>query len=247
MTGMPSSRQSIAPALDVDLQLTLRTAERVFELHTRFTATAHRTALMGASGSGKSTVLMAIAGLTPSVRGHVRIGPHALLDTARGIDLPARARRVGMVFQDYALFPHMTVAQNLMFGVHRLGQRPDDAQQARVDALMRQFDLVRLRDALPRHLSGGQRQRVALARALATEPQLLLLDEPLSALDAPLRVRLRRELAEMLDRVQVPTLLVTHDPQDVEALAQSVIHIDNGRVVEPGSSAASSALPTGFL
>ncbi|MFM9427174.1 molybdate transport system ATP-binding protein [Variovorax sp. GrIS 2.14] len=244
---MTASLPSIAPALDIDLRLTLQTSERVFELHSRFTSTAHRTALMGASGSGKSTVLMAIAGLTPSVRGHVRIGSHALLDSARGIDLPARSRRVGMVFQDYALFPHMTVAQNLMFGVHRLGTRPDDAQQARVDALMQQFDLVRLRDAMPRHLSGGQRQRVALARALAAEPQLLLLDEPLSALDAPLRVRLRRELAEMLDRVRVPTLLVTHDPQDVEALAQSVIHIDNGRVVEAGSADASPEVSTDAL
>ena len=232
MTGI--SYPAPAAALDVDLHLTLRTAERVFELQARFTATAQRTALMGPSGSGKSTALMAIAGLVPSVRGHVRIGTHALLDSARGIDLPARARRVGMVFQDYALFPHMSVAQNLMFGVIRLGRRPDEAQQARVDALLLRFDLVRLRDAMPGHLSGGQRQRVALARALATEPQLLLLDEPLSALDVPLRLRLRRELAEMLDRVPVPTLLVTHDPQDVEVLAQSVIHVDQGRIVAPG-------------
>ena len=232
---MTASPASIAVALDVDVQLTLRSPERIFALHARFTATAQRTALMGASGSGKSTVLLAIAGLAPSVSGHVRLGAHSLLDTRLGIDLPARARRVGMVFQDYALFPHMSVAQNLMFGVHRLGQRPDDAQQARIDALMQQFDLARLRDAMPRHLSGGQRQRVALARALAGKPHLLLLDEPLSALDAPLRLRLRRELAEMLDRVQVPTLLVTHDPQDVEALAQSVVHIDNGRVLAPGS------------
>ncbi len=232
MTGISSLTP--AAALDVDLRLTLRTAERVFELQARFTATTHRTALMGASGSGKSTALMAIAGLAPTVRGHVRLGTHALLDSARGIDLPARARRVGMVFQDYALFPHMSVAQNLMFGVIRIGRRPDAAQQARVDALLLRFDLVRLRDAMPRHLSGGQRQRVALARALATEPQLLLLDEPLSALDVPLRVRLRRELAEMLDRVPVPTLLVTHDPQDVEVLAQSVIHIDQGRIVVRG-------------
>ena len=176
-------------------------------------------------------MLLAIAGLVPSVQGHVRVGDAVLLDTARGVDLVARERRIGLVFQDYALFPHMNVARNILFGVHRLGDRVTDAQRARVDGLIDQFDLAALRDALPRNLSGGQRQRVALARALAIEPRLLLLDEPLAALDAPLRVRLRRELAEMLTRVQVPTLLVTHDPQDVQALAQSVVHLDHGHVV----------------
>ncbi|MDM0113843.1 ATP-binding cassette domain-containing protein [Variovorax sp. J22R133] len=217
--------------LDVALQLTLRSPDRSFNLDVSFRAQSHRCALMGPSGSGKSTVLQAIAGLAHSAHGHVRVGAHTLLDTAQGIDLPARERRIGVVFQDYALFPHMTVEQNLQFGVKRLGRRMDADQTRRVDALLEQFDLTSLRGGLPRNMSGGQRQRVALARALATEPQLLLLDEPLSALDAPLRMRLRRELAEMLERVKVPTLLVTHDPQDVESLAQEVIHLENGRVL----------------
>jgi len=221
--------------LDVRLQLTLRSPDRTFVLDVDFTTTSQRTALMGPSGSGKSTVLQAIAGLSPAVQGRVHIGDQTLLDTSRGIDLLARERKVGVVFQDYALFPHMTVEQNLQFGMCRLGQRLDAEQKQRVDSLIRQFDLESLRGGLPRNLSGGQRQRVALARALAIEPRLLLLDEPLSALDAPLRKRLRSELAEMLDRVQVPALLVTHDPQDVEALAQDVICIDNGRIVDcPG-------------
>ncbi|MDN8613635.1 sulfate/molybdate ABC transporter ATP-binding protein [Variovorax ginsengisoli] len=219
-------------ALEVQLQLTLHSPDRSFELDVDFTAASQRTALIGPSGSGKSTVLQAIAGLLPQARGRVRVGGQALLDTPRGIDLPARERRVGVVFQDYALFPHMTVEQNLQFGLRRLGQRADAGHALRVDTLIRQFDLASLRGALPRHLSGGQRQRVALARALAIEPRLLLLDEPLSALDSPLRKRLRHELAEMLERVQVPTLLVTHDPQDVEALAQDVICIDDGRIVD---------------
>ncbi|MDM0070020.1 ATP-binding cassette domain-containing protein [Variovorax sp. J31P207] len=219
-------------ALEVQLQLTLHSPDRSFELDVDFSAASQRTALIGPSGSGKSTVLQAIAGLLPQARGRVRVGGHVLLDTPRGIDLPARERRVGVVFQDYALFPHMTVEQNLQFGLRRLGQRVDAGHTRRVDALIRQFDLASVRGGLPRNLSGGQRQRVALARALAIEPRLLLLDEPLSALDSPLRKRLRHELAEMLERVQVPTLLVTHDPQDVEALAQDVICIDDGRIVD---------------
>ncbi len=224
------------PVLDIHVQATLESPGRRFVLDARFVSTTSRTALIGISGSGKSTVLMAIAGLLPQVQGHVRVVDHVLLDTATAVDLPARARRIGMVFQDYALFPHLTVEQNLVFGLCRLGQRPGEAERVRIDALLRQFDLDNLRGALPRHLSGGQRQRVALARALAPQPHLLLLDEPLSALDTPLRIRLRAELAEMLDRVPVPTLLVTHDPSDVEALAQSVVHLDGGRVIAaPGS------------
>ena len=226
---MSSPRSAL---LDVQLQLTLHSPDRSFVLDVAFAAASQRTALMGPSGSGKSTVLQAIAGLMPSARGRVRIGQQTLLDSAQGIDLQARERRVGVVFQDYALFPHMTVEQNLQFGLQRLGRGMDAEQAQRVDALIRQFVLQAQRGGLPRNLSGGQRQRVALARALAIEPRLLLLDEPLSALDAPLRKRLRRELAEMLDRVQVPALLVTHDPQDVEALAQELICIDNGRIVD---------------
>jgi len=216
--------------LDVRLRATLRSPDRRFALDVAFRSQAHRTALLGASGSGKSTVLQAIAGLLPGAQGHVRVDGHTLLDTAERIDLPARARGIGLVFQDYALFPHMTVAQNLEFGVRRLGHALAPEARERVDALLEQFDLAGLRAALPRHLSGGQRQRVALARALATAPRLLLLDEPLSALDTELRIRLRAELAEMLARVQVPTLLVTHDMQDVQALAQAVVRLDAGRV-----------------
>ena len=218
------------PVLDIHVQTTLESPGRRFALDARFVSTTARTALIGMSGSGKSTALMAIAGLLPQVRGHVRVAGRTLLDTADAVDLPARERRVGLVFQDYALFPHMTVEQNLAFGLCRLGQRPNEAERARIDALLRQFDLDTLRGAWPRHLSGGQRQRVALARALAPQPHLLLLDEPLAALDTPQRIRLRAELAAMLERVQVPTLLVTHDPSDVAALAQSAVHLDMGRV-----------------
>ncbi|MEJ8820975.1 ATP-binding cassette domain-containing protein [Variovorax humicola] len=226
----------MAALLDIDLHVALHSDERDFALHARFTTQSMRTALLGPSGAGKSTVLLAVAGLIPGARGHVRLGDTTLLDTSAGVDLPARERRIGFVFQDYALFPHMTVAQNLLFGMHRLGAAVPASTTARIDELMRQFGIESLARAYPRHLSGGQKQRVALARALAPNPRLLLLDEPLSALDTQLRTRLRAELAQMLDRVQVPTLLVTHDPHDVEALAQSTVELDNGQVVAADSS-----------
>ena len=216
--------------LDLHLRLTLRSEDRQFDLDVALRSDSARTALLGPSGAGKSTVLLAIAGLLPNVQGHLRVNGSTLLDSAQGIDLPARERGVGFVFQDYALFPHLTVEQNLMFGVRRIGHAAPAGARERIAALLAQFGLEPVRRALPRHLSGGQKQRVALARALATEPRLLLLDEPLSALDQELRVRLRDELVEMLERVQVPTLLVSHDPQDVQALAQSVVHVANGRV-----------------
>lgn len=230
------------PALDIDLRATLRSPGREFVLDTRFQSPHTCTALMGPSGAGKSTVLLAIAGLLPQVAGHVRVNGSTLLDSATGIDLPARQRGVGMVFQDYALFPHMNVEQNLLFGVQRMGRPLAEAERARGEALLDQFDLQALRNALPRNLSGGQKQRVALARALAPAPRLLLLDEPLSALDSALRQRLRTELAEMLARVQVPTLIVTHDPHDAELLAQQVVHMADGRLQSPEASLAQDGL-----
>ncbi len=218
------------PLLDIDLRLMLRSDQRHFALEARFTSQSMRTALMGPSGAGKSTVLLAVAGLAPHATGHVRVGGVTLLDTAAGIDVPARQRGIGFVFQDYALFPHMTVTQNLLFGMRRLGRALSSEALPRIGELMHQFDLEALATAYPRHLSGGQKQRVALARALAPGPRLLLLDEPLSALDTALRNRLRDELAALLEKVQVPTLLVTHDPHDVAALAQSVVLLQAGRV-----------------
>lgn len=226
--------------LDLHLRLSLHSEDRHFDLDVALRSDSPRTALLGPSGAGKSTVLLAIAGLIPHAHGHLRVGGSTLLDSARGIDLPARERGVGFVFQDYALFPHLSVEQNLMFGVRRLGHAMPAGARERIGGLLAQFGLEPVRSALPRHLSGGQKQRVALARALATQPRLLLLDEPLSALDQDLRARLRDELAQMLERVQVPMLLVSHDPEDVRVLAQSVVRIANGRVA--GAQAVSAAL-----
>jgi len=230
------------PVLDIDLRATLRSPGRTFTLDTRFQSSHTCTALMGPSGAGKSTMLLAIAGLLPQAQGHVRVHGATLLDTSASVNRPTRERGVGMVFQDYALFPHMNVEQNLLFGVRRMGRPLVETERMRVDALLEQFDLQALRNALPRDLSGGQKQRVALARALAPAPRLLLLDEPLSALDGTLRQRLRAELAEMLARVQVPTLIVTHEPRDAELLAQQVVHMEDGRLQSPKARLAQDGL-----
>ena len=218
------------PLLDIHLQLVLQSPDRTFVLDAAFQSPHMRTALMGPSGSGKSTVLLAVAGLQPQARGHVRVNGSTLLDSTTDIDLPARDRGVGMVFQDYALFPHMTVEQNLLFGVRRMGSALADADRARVDGLLDQFDLQTLRNALPRNLSGGQKQRVALARALAPAPRLLLLDEPLGALDALTRIEMHQLIEGLWQRNGFTALLVTHDVQEAVALADRVILIEEGRI-----------------
>lgn len=169
--------------------------------------------------------LQAIAGLLPQSQGRVKVQGQALMDTPAGINLPARDRRVGYVFQDYALFPHLSVQQNVAFGLRRLGRRLGREHLETVREMLALFHLEDLAQAWPRHLSGGQRQRVALARALAPAPRLLLLDEPLSALDTDLRLRLRDELQALLAKIQVPTLLVSHDPDEVAQLAQTVVRL----------------------
>jgi molybdate transport system ATP-binding protein len=156
-----------------------------------------------------------------------------LFDASRNLTMPARHRDIGYVFQDYALFPHLTVAKNVAFGLARTWPRhlaqPD---RQRLNEVLDALELAPLRDSLPRDLSGGQRQRVALARALIRRPKLLLLDEPFSALDALLRDRTRQELLRLQERFKLPVVLITHDPEDVAALAQTVVMYDSGRVSE---------------
>jgi molybdate transport system ATP-binding protein len=218
--------------IDVDLRLRVSDRTRRFDLAVRFASAAPAVALYGPSGAGKSLTLQAIAGLLRPDAGHVRIGGRTLFDAAGRIDLPAPERRIGYLFQDYALFPHLTVRQNIAFGLtswRRPRLRPADA--ARVDELLRVFGLETLAAAQPAALSGGQRQRVALARALACEPDVLLLDEPFSALNPMLRASLRQELAEVRARWAIPMLMITHDVDDVVALADLACVIEGGQVV----------------
>jgi molybdate transport system ATP-binding protein len=191
-------------------------------------------ALVGPSGAGKTTILRVVAGLLRPQSGSITLGETVLLDTERGIDIAPEHRRVGYLFQEYALFPHLDVAANVRFGARDRG---------RVDELLERFRIDHLARAHVGELSGGERQRVALARALARDPEVLLLDEPLSALDTHTRAGVRAELHELLHGLALPTLLVTHDFEDAATLADRVGVIDQGRILQTDSPTELVAVP----
>jgi molybdate transport system ATP-binding protein len=199
-----------------------------------------RLAVLGPNGAGKSTLLRVVAGLTPIRAGRVELAGR-VLDDAR-TSVPAERRGVGMVFQDYRLFPHLTVRENLAFGPRAAGRGRREARQ-RADAWMERLDLGALADRRPATLSGGQGQRVALARALAQEPDALLLDEPMAALDAGTRMAVRGELRRRLTGYDGATVLVTHDPVDALVLANRIVVLEGGRVTQSGTPAEVSRRP----
>ena len=211
------------------LELDLEVARDGFTLEVALSLAKGPTALVGPNGAGKSTLLRAILGALPVRRGRIVLDEQTLLDTERGTSVPTEERRVAWVPQEYALFPHLTVVENVAFGV------PGLAGRARADALIGQLGLDPLRSRLPDALSGGERQKVALARALATEPRVLLLDEPLAALDADTRETTRAFLAETLHRLAIPSLVVTHEMRDVVALGGPVVLLEAGRVRSTGA------------
>jgi molybdate transport system ATP-binding protein len=199
-------------------------------------------ALLGPNGAGKTTALRALAGLRPLTAGHIRLGGQTIDDPARDVFTPPEKRPVGVVFQDYLLFPHLSAADNVAFGPRRRGMSKHDARQVASSWLSR-VGLADYANQKPRHLSGGQAQRVALARALAVDPTLLLLDEPLAALDARTRVDTRAELHQHLHGHPGATLIVTHDPLDAMMLADHLVVIENGRIVQQGDATAITAQP----
>ena len=190
------------------------------------------TVLFGPSGCGKTTVLRCLAGLERPEQGRVTAGADVWLDAGRRVWKPPQARGVGYLFQDYALFPHLRVADNVAYG---LAGQTLETRQAVLEDVMTRFELAALRDRFPSELSGGQQQRVALARAMACRPRLLLLDEPLSALDAPTREQTRRGLRELLRSMATPAVVVTHDRLEAMALADQVIVMHEGAVRQAGT------------
>ena len=217
--------------LDLDLRATLRSGKRRFDMHVQCTSHSQRIAVYGPSGAGKSKTLKAIAGLFTPDAGHIRLNGRTLFDSAAGINLPPQQRNVAYLFQDYALFPHLTVRQNVGFGLSRGWLNPGArAKLAKVDHWLDAFHLQELAHQFPDELSGGQRQRVALARALVAEPAALLLDEPFAALDPDLRVKMRLELSQWQQRLAVPMILITHDPEDARILGEHVLYLRDGQI-----------------
>ena len=215
-------------ALDLDVALEIRGGQVV--------------ALLGPNGAGKTTLLRALAGLIPIARGHVRLDGALLEDSATAKYIPTEKRPIGFVFQEYLLFPHMSILDNVAFGVSARGAGSAIAKQKAAQWLER-VGLQELASVRPGRLSGGQRQRVALARALAPGPRLLLLDEPMAALDASARTEVRRDLKRHLASFDGVRLLVTHDPLEAVALADRLIVIENGRLVQEGTPAEVTARP----
>lgn len=211
-------------SVHVSIRKTLVSGTRRFDLDVSFSSSGAYTVLSGPSGSGKTLTLKCIAGITTPDSGRVEIGERLLFDSSSRINVPVRDRGIGYLFQDYALFPHLSVAENVGFGLRngllRLLSRPD---RKRVFETLELFGIDQLADSLPRDLSGGQKQRVALARALISYPSVLLLDEPFSALDYGLREKMRAELKGVQERFNIPIILISHEPADIDAFRGELV------------------------
>jgi len=228
VSGLSSRLVVVRPGFDLRLDLDVGAGEVV--------------ALVGPNGAGKSTALRAVAGLIALHEGRVELDGRLLADASRRLHVPAHERGVGVVFQEYLLFPHLSVLDNVAFGLTARGHPRAEARATAAGWLAR-MELAELAAARPRTLSGGQAQRVALARALAPGPGLLLLDEPLAALDARTRLLVRGELRRHLQAFGGATVVVTHDPVDAAVLADRLVVVEGGRVVQTGTPADVAARP----
>lgn len=221
--------------VDVDLDIgTLR-------LRAKIPAEAGHTLIIGPNGAGKSTLLKIILGVQAPDRGMVRVGGRCLVDTSRGYSLSPEKRKIGYVPQKYALFPHKSVRQNVEFGIRHL---PSLERRAKAEELLKELEVAHLIDRDVRTLSGGESQRVALARALAIDPDMLLLDEPMAALDAAARRVVRVFLADRLEKLGIPTVIVTHDSDDLAALPGRVVVLESGHIAQIGSLERLTSFPS---
>jgi len=217
------------------LSAVIRATRGNFRLDVSFdVADGETLAVLGPNGAGKSTILRCLLGLVPLDTGRIVLGDHVLDDTTNNLYVEPENRRVGAVFQDYLLFRHLSVIDNVAFGLRARGAKKESARLT-ARAHLERFEVEHLADRRPSQLSGGEAQRVALARALAVDPKVLLLDEPLAALDVTTRRTVRDELSLFLSAFGGPRLIVTHDPADARRLADRVLIVEHGSVVQHGS------------
>jgi molybdate transport system ATP-binding protein len=231
---MPTPAEAIPanPTLRARIRKTFPAAEREFSLEVEFAAAPGFTILFGASGSGKTTLLDCVAGLATPNTGRIAVGERVLFDASTRVEVPVAKRGMGYVLQDLALFPHLTVEQNVEFGLAHL---PRPARKHRAAEMLKEFRLDHLSRQRPAQISGGERQRVALARALVTDPCVLLLDEPLAALDAATKAKILDDLRRWNQAHRIPILYVTHSREEVMALGERVLVIEQGRIIAQGT------------
>jgi molybdate transport system ATP-binding protein len=219
--------------IQVVVEKSMESRARHFKLNAAFSSQEQCVVLFGPSGSGKTLTLQSIAGLVSPDTGKIALNGRVLFDSQDGVNVPSRHRKIGYLFQDYALFPHLTVLENVGFGLRsdwpwRLSR--DDKLQ--VMEFLELFEIPQLAHSFPADISGGQKQRVALARALIKKPDLLLLDEPFAALDTLLRMKLREELTKIRGAFDIPVVMVTHDPEDIRAFAETLVIYETGGIRE---------------
>jgi len=231
---MPTTAESRSanPALSAGIRKRFASTEREFSLDVEFNAGPGFTILFGPSGAGKTTLLDCVAGLATPDAGRISIGERILFDANTSVQVPVARRGLGYVLQDLALFSHLTVEQNTEYGLAHL---PRSARKQRATAMLQEFRIDHLRQQLPAKISGGERQRVALARALVTDPCILLLDEPLAALDASTKARIIDDLRRWNQVHRIPILYVTHSREEVMALGERVLLMDQGRIIAQGT------------
>ena len=215
---------------DLTLRNSARKIKREFPLAVDFETQDARTVIFGPSGCGKSVTLQAIAGLIKPENGLITLDDRVLFDSQQRVFVPAHHRRIGYVFQDYALFPHLCVLENAGYALKPWPMPLSAKHKERIMEMLTLFGIADLAHSLPRELSGGQRQRVALARALLNKPDILLLDEPLSAMDMILRIKMREELRQIQESFNIPIIMITHDLEDVKAFADTLVVYQPGAV-----------------
>lgn len=227
-----------APILDISIYSQFKSAksrQAPFTLDVKLQTSDYLTVLFGHSASGKTLTLQSIAGLVRPQQGHIKLHGQALFDAEAHVHVPPRHRHIGYMFQDYALFPHLTVRKNIAFGlsnrVRSIFGLSAEVKKT-IHNLLDFFQIAHIADRYPHEISGGQRQRVALARAIAIKPKLLLLDEPFSALDPLLRMRLRSDFTDLMRHFGIPSIIITHDPEDVDAFAETLFIYHQGTCSE---------------